>query len=257
MVSKADEAGRLFPAHTEASSRRAEGGLRSPGLLGQWPLLGLFMVLFGLAAFALFAFNVRTNGPLVRYDQSIANSLHQVALNSPHWLRYLMISGYFVGQHVIVGIGVILAIYFIYHRFWPELAMVVIAWAGEGSLWLLLAPYFNRSRPAFPEQVWHTMTAPSFPSGHTIAAVMCYGLLAYLIVPHIRPVWGKTAVVALAVLMILFVGFSRVFIGDHYPTDVLAGLALGIAWAALVYTLVELAARSIAQRRERAPDNSA
>jgi undecaprenyl-diphosphatase len=46
------------------------------------------------------------------------------------------------------------------------------------------------------------------------------------------------------VLVILFIGFSRVFIGDHYPSDVLAGLALGIAWASFVYTGVEFATRS-------------
>jgi undecaprenyl-diphosphatase len=42
------------------------------------------------------------------------------------------------------------------------------------------------------------------------------------------------------VLVILFIGYSRIFVGDHYPTDVLAGYALGIAWSGFVYTLVEL-----------------
>lgn len=243
MLNEADKAGRTLPAQSGALSRRAGPELRSPGLLGQWPLLGLLLVLMGLGAFGVFAFDVRTNGPMIRWDVAVANALHQVALGSPLWVRDLMISGYYVGQQVIAAIGVLLALYFIYRHFWPELAMVVIAWAGEGSLWLLVAPYFHRARPVFDVPVWHHMTAPSFPSGHTMASVMCYGLLAYLIVPWIRPGWGKAAVIALAVLMILFVGFSRVFIGDHYPTDVLAGLALGIAWASLVYTTVEFVAR--------------
>jgi membrane-associated phospholipid phosphatase len=231
-------------AHSDALDRRAEAGLHSPGYLGQWPLLGLLLVALGLAGFAFCAFHVRTNGPMLRYDVVVANALYRVAINSPAWLRDLMVSGYYVGQHLIVAIGVLLAAYFLYHRFWPELAMVVIAWAGEGSLWLLIAPYFNRPRPAFPVPVWHHMTAPSFPSGHTIASVMCYGLLVYLIAPRVRSGWGKAAVIAIGVLLILFVGFSRLFIEDHWLTDVLAGLALGVAWASLVYTTVELVARS-------------
>lgn len=223
-------------------------GLRSPGLLGQHPLLGVLLVVLGLAAFAALAVNVQTNGPLIRDDVAVANSLHAVALDSPPWLRDLMISGFYLGQEVIVVIGVLLAAYFLYRRFWPELAMVVIAWAGEGALWLLLAPYFDRSRPVFAVPVWHQMTAPSFPSGHTMSAVMCYGLLAYLIVPRVKSGWGKTAVIMLAALVIVLVGFSRVFIGDHYLTDVLAGLALGIAWASLVYTVIELIARRRAER---------
>jgi membrane-associated phospholipid phosphatase len=244
------EAGSSLPAQSGAIDRRAGPGLRSPGYLGQWPLLGMLLVILGLAGFAFCAFNVRTNGPMLRYDVVVANTLYRVAINSPAWLRDLMVAGYYVGQHVIVVIGVLLAAYFIYRRFWPELAMVVIAWAGEGSLWLLIAPYFNRPRPAFSVPVWHHMTAPSFPSGHTIAAVMCYGLLAYLIAPKVRSGWGKSAVVALGVLLVLFVGFSRLFIGDHWLTDVLAGLALGVAWASLVYTTVELVARST-QRSHR------
>jgi membrane-associated phospholipid phosphatase len=233
-----------LPSQSRALSSPAAPGLRSPGVLGRWPLIGLLLVLLGLGAFAFFAFNVQANGPLVHNDVVVENTLHQDALASPSWLRDIMISGYYFGQHVIVAIGIVLAVYFIYRRFWPELLMVLIAWAGEGSLWLVLSGYFHRTRPVFAVPVWHQMTAPSFPSGHTLSAVMCYGLLAYLIVPKIRSGWGKAAVIALAALLVAFIGFSRVFIGDHYLTDVLAGLALGFAWAGLVYTVVELVARS-------------
>ncbi len=243
MLNEANNARSTLPAQSQSSSRPAAPGLRSPGLLGRLPLIGLVLVLFGLLAFGVFAFNVQNHGPLVQNDVAVANTLHRDALASPTWLRDLMIGGYFVGQHVIVAIGVLLALYFIYRRYWRELAMVVIAWAGEGSLWLLIAPHFNRTRPAFATPVWHHMTAPSFPSGHTIASVMCFGLLAYLAVPWLRTGWAKALVIALAVLMILYVAFSRLFIGDHYLTDVLAGLALGIAWSGLVYTAVELVAR--------------
>jgi undecaprenyl-diphosphatase len=159
----------------------------------------------------------------------------------------VMIFGFYLGEHIIVVIGVLLAIYFVYKRYWPELVMVVIAWAGEGAIWLYSSNYFNRPRPAFPQEVWHTMTAPGFPSGHVIAAVMCFCLLAYWAMPHLSSRLSKALVWLVAVAIILYIGFSRLFIGDHFLTDVLAGYALGIAWFGLVFTSVEL----ITQKRKK------
>ena len=84
------------------------------------------------------------------------------------------------------------------------------------------------------------MTAPGFPSGHAISAVMCYGLLAYLLIPRMSSRFWKAVVIVTAGLIILYIGVSRLFVGDHYLSDVLAGYALGIAWSGLVYTVVEL-----------------
>jgi len=190
-----------------------------------------------------------THDSIMQMDTQITDTLHTDALQSSPLLVDVMIFGFYAGEHVIVAIGAVLVVYFLYKRFWPELIMVAIAWGGEGILWFLLADYFNRPRPQFKTEVWHLMTAPSFPSGHVFAAVLCYGLLAYMLVPLVRSRVWKIIIILAAVLIIAYIGFSRVFVGDHYPTDVLAGYALGIAWGGLVYTSVEIIAR---RRRERA-----
>ena len=228
------------PLREEGSDRKRERGLRTPQLLARRPMIGLLMVLLGGITFGVMVVSLQTNGPLMQLDILWINTIHTTALQSSSFIRAVMISGFYIGEHVIVAIGVILALYFLYKRFWPELCMVVIAWAGEGGIWLYLSAYFNRPRPVFEVPVWHQMTAPSFPSGHSLSAIMCYGLLAYLLVPRIHSRPGKALVIVVAVLVILFIGYSRVFVGDHYPTDVLAGYALGIAWSGFVYTLVEL-----------------
>jgi undecaprenyl-diphosphatase len=89
------------------------------------------------------------------------------------------------------------------------------------------------------------LTIPGFPSGHAVTVVVFYGLLAYLLVPRLRSVFWKVVVAAAALLLIVFVGFSRVFTGGHYLTDVLAGYSVGIAWSAAVYTLIELISQKI------------
>jgi membrane-associated phospholipid phosphatase len=215
--------------------------LHTPGLLARWPLIGVMLVLLGGLVFGAMAINLQT---LLPVDVQVANDLHAFALQSSPLMQQLMIFGFYLGEHFIMAIGLILVLYFLYRRFWAGVAMVVIAWAAEGGLWVVLSAYYNRPRPVFDVPVWHQMTAPGFPSGHSIAAVMCFGLLAYLIVPKISSRFWKAVVVVTAVLVILFIGYSRLFVGDHYLTDVLAGYALGVALCGFVYTLVEVIAKS-------------
>jgi membrane-associated phospholipid phosphatase len=233
----------VSPVHTKKLVP-SYSGLRSPGLLGEYPFIGLIMVLLGGGLFAALAIAVQThNLQLLAFDTQIANDLHTVALHSAPLILGLTILGYYLGQEVIVAIGVVLVVYFLYKRYWREMFMVLIAWGGEAGLWWLFANYFNRPRPIFAVPVWHQMTAPGFPSGHVFGAVLCYGFLAYLLVPKMSPQFWKAVVVTLALFLILYIGFSRLFVGDHYPSDVLAGYGIGTAWGGFVYTLVEVIAR--------------
>jgi membrane-associated phospholipid phosphatase len=230
---------------------KMHSGLRSPGWFGKHPIVGLIMVLLGGGLFGALAIAVQSRNPqLLAVDTRIVNDLHRLALHSTPFFLGLMIFGFYAGEEIIVAIGVILVVYFLYKRYWTEMWMVLIAWVGEAVLWLLLANYFSRSRPVFPVAAWHQMTAPSFPSGHVFGAVLCYGLLAYFIVPKMPTRFWKAVVVAAAALIILYVGYARLFVGDHYPSDILAGYGAGIAWGGLVYTVVEYIARRKRRHKE-------
>jgi undecaprenyl-diphosphatase len=116
--------------------------------------------------------------------------------------------------------------------------MLTIGMAGDSLLFLSLSNFIGRARP--PTQIWDILKIPGYPSGHTMAVVVFFGLLAYLLIPNIQSAFWKAVVVATAIFLIVFVGFTRVFTGGHYLTDVLAGYAVGIAWSGMVYTLIEL-----------------
>ena len=73
-----------------------------------------------------------------------------------------------------------------------------------------------------------------------ISSVVMFGLLAYFIVPKIASRVGKAAAILLAVLLVLFIGYSRFFMGAHYITDVIAGTALGVAWVTLAILSIEM-----------------
>ena len=150
--------------------------LRSPGFLAKRPVIGLVLFLLGTIVFSFLAYNVKPNGPLVQWDLATAKMLRADALNLPGSLVEYLVFGFFLGKEMVITIGIILTIYFLYKRFWRELGMVWIGLGGGGLIWYFLSQYFARPRPASPFHVL-TLADPSFPSGLALSAVLCYGLL--------------------------------------------------------------------------------
>jgi undecaprenyl-diphosphatase len=124
--------------------------------------------------------------------------------------------------------------------------MLQISTQGGGVLKNFIIDYFSRPRP--PEQLGlGTTTIPSFPSGHALGTMICYAFLAYLLVPKMPSLFWKWTMSISIALIVLFEGLSRIFHGNHYLTDVLAGYALGIAWLVLVCIFME----NIFMKREK------
>jgi len=196
------------------------------------------MIILGSLGLAALGYNLLIHGPLIELDQSTYEQLIINAKAAPPIVNEIMVFGFFIGKQVVLVLVAILSIYFLYQRYWRELAMLLISSAVGSVVWNFIISYFARPRP--PEQTGLVVkTIPSFPSGHAMSALICYGFLAYLLVPKMPSRFWKWTVGIAALLIVLFDGFSRVFQGGHYLTDVLAGYALGLAWAGLVYTVIE------------------
>jgi len=113
---------------------------------------------------------------------------------------------------------------------WPRAAgWMVIAMAGAVALDLTLKYAFHRQRPApfFGIALPHT---PSFPSGHALSSFCFYGVLAGLLMWRIKSRIVAAAILLAAVVLIAAIGFSRIYLGVHYPTDVLAGYLAAAVW---------------------------
>jgi len=156
-----------------------------------------------------------------------------------------------LGRETAAVVTVLMGLYWLWKRHWHELSMLVIGVLG-GNIWFeVLSNLFGRHRPVFPDPL-DPLPGPGFPSGHSMTAVLLYGLILYLLLPRL-PSWRWRLLAALvAALIILLVGFSRLFMGSHYPTDVLGGYAFGLAWGALVYTSLELYRHRRSARRSKA-----
>lgn len=218
--------------------KKAYTDLRAPHMLAKWPIIGILMFIFGGLVFGALAYNLYSHGPLLQWDRALANTLPAIGLKSPAYVKYIMLAGFYVGKDVLNAIDVILGLYFLYKRYWRELALVTTGWGGAALIFHFVSTFIARPRP--PTQIWIVVNIPGFPSGHAIFTVVCYGLMAYLLAPKMPSPFWKAVVIAAAVLIIAFVGFSRIFTGGHYLTDILAGYAVGIAWFGPAFTLIEM-----------------
>lgn len=225
------------PLKNRKDETHALSGSYAPRLLAKRPIIGFALFIFGALAFGALTYNLFAQGPLLQWDRALANTLPAIGLRSPAFVKYLMIAGFYVGKDVILVIDVLLSLYLLFRRYWRELTMVTVGGVGELLIFHFLSTFIARPRPL--TQIWIVVNIPGFPSGHAISVVVCYGLLAYLLAPKMPSLFWKIIVSAAAVLIMAFVGFSRIFTGGHYLTDVLAGYAVGIAWSGLVYTLIE------------------
>jgi membrane-associated phospholipid phosphatase len=111
-----------------------------------------------------------------------------------------------------------------------------VAVGGAALLALGVKEIVRRARPnLFPHLA---DSGYSFPSGHTMVALAFYGMCAFLLVRAVRNGWARAGVIALAAIIVAAVAYSRVYLGEHFPTDVIGSLILGSAWLlALIITL--------------------
>jgi len=171
--------------------------------------------------------------PLTVVDAHFSNWLH---LHASPSLTTAMFAATSLGSTVVVTANsVALGLYLIWQRRLYWLA-VLAASVGGGSLLNRLLKYaFYRPRPHFDDPIL-TLTSYSFPSGHTMAATVLYGTIAaYLFAKF--PDWRARVLIILAAsLLIALVGFSRIYLGAHYLSDVLAAMAEGLAWLSLCLT---------------------
>jgi len=131
-------------------------------------------------------------------------------------------------------IGVVLfllVVFFVWKRWWPSLVTLIVAVPGGMLLNELVKVLVHRHRP-FVDGPFVDWSGYSFASGHTIGATLLYGQLALFILPMIKGRRWRTLTVSSAALLIALVGFSRIALGAHFLTDVLAAIFFGIIWLA-------------------------
>ena len=209
-----------------------------------------FALLIGLltaaAALVLFTWLGREilEGEVLAFDERLRALVHDLA--SPRLTTLMRAASLYGGPGVLVPAGLVAAVAFVVQGWRRGALLVVVTLAGAGLLNWLLKFSFARVRPAsffdYP-----LPGSPSFPSGHALYAASVFGGLAVLLTARIRNRLLQLAIWVVAISFILLVGLSRVYLGVHYPSDVLAGYAIGVIWV----TAVAFGDRLARHRRRR------
>lgn len=223
--------------------------LSPEGYLGLHLTVGLMVIIFGTWLFSGIADQVVENDPIVQVDLALSRWLHAQA--NPPFTQAMLLASY-AGYELVILLSVALGVLWLARRRWYELSLLVLAVGGGGLLNLLLKGFFGRERPTFDEPLG-IFSGNSFPSGHTMSAALFYGLVAYLAARAARTWRLRLLVVGAAAAMILLVGFSRIYLGAHFLSDVLGAYAAALAWLACTITGAETLQRRRLYRRTKAP----
>jgi len=217
----------------------------------EFAALGALLVMgLGVLAFVELADDM-TEADGVAFDSAILAALRPYADPGrpwgPPWLKEAMADLTSLGGIAVLGLfAVIVAVFLLLQRKRLSALLLVLGLAGGVALSEGLKAVFERDRPPAAYRAVETLNA-SFPSGHALLATVFYlsvGVMLTRAFPRRRL---KVFVLAVAVLLAMLVGLSRVYLGAHWATDVLAGWCVGAAWAMALW----LAAYAV-ERRQRA-----
>jgi len=193
-------------------------------------LLGALTLIIAAGLFGAIAEGVANPGPLTQLDVEISQALHRRAEPA---LTAVMLAVTHLHSTVAVSFyAAVLAAILTRRRQWRRLAALLLCVPGGMGVNVLMKLAFQRARPDFDDPLL-SLSTYSFPSGHVAATTLLYGFgVAWVFAATARwPLRG--AAVAAWVVAVLLVAFSRVYLGVHYPSDVAAAVAEGIAWLAV------------------------
>jgi undecaprenyl-diphosphatase len=202
--------------------------------LGPTLVGGLLVLAVGLWAFAAVAEEVGEGN--TGLDDRLARWLHAHATDP--------LTTFFKGVTelgngiVLAGVAAIAAYLLARRGYYADALLMVLAYCGAEVLSYALKLGFRRDRPFFTDPL-ATEKTYSFPSGHATVSLATYGALAFVLARRTRG-RARLAILGAAVLLVSLIGFSRLYLGVHFLSDVIAGFGAGTAWVALCVVVLDL-----------------
>lgn len=180
-------------------------------------------------------------------DTRFADWLHERATDG--WTSFFEKVTWLGNVPVLAAVTFIAAILLSRIHRTAEVQLLLLAVIGTQILTLGLKQGFARERPFFPDPL-ATESSYSFPSGHSSMSLAVYGTLGYIAARHADTRRAQLLALGGAAALVLLIGFSRLYLGVHYLSDVIAGFSLALAWVALCVVLLHLRLRLKARRSQ-------
>jgi undecaprenyl-diphosphatase len=228
-------------ANTAPQERRSLGQMLRPSPPEIKLLLALALSAFALWVFIEIAEEMREGDTRVfdtRLLMLFRNAADPALPLGPNWLREVMRDITALGSTFVLLLVTIASVGFLALSGNRGVAALVLVSVGGGmAISAALKAAFDRPRP---DAVLHTMQvySASFPSGHALMSAVVYLTLGALIAATVRDNRLRLYILSLGLVITLLVGISRVYLGVHWPTDVIGGWALGASWAIACWSVM-------------------
>jgi len=204
---------------------------------GLYLTVGFFVTAVFLFFFLAALEDLLFQDPLIRADLRIINSLQ--LFRSPTFNEVMLLITYLGNWQVLLSAVLAASLFLASMRRWYDISALVLSMSGGMLLVWLLKHLVHRPRPDLLNALAHAQ-GYSFPSGHSFYAFTFYGLLGYFVLREAKRPVLKSLILITTVCIIGAIGFSRIYLGVHWPSDVLAGYASGAAWLTVVITAIEI-----------------
>jgi undecaprenyl-diphosphatase len=200
-------------------------------------LVAVVIVLIA-APFSFLLFQVLAEGPLTRFDGNLADRFNDLVAGHDNWISLFHLVSW-LGKPVILWVVTGAAVIYTWRNGAHKLTLFLVTTTlGGGLVSTAVKLAVDRPRP----EVDHPLTdalGKSFPSGHAFSSTVVYGAVLLTFLPVLSPRLRHLAV-ALTTALVLSIGLSRLLLGVHFLTDVLAGYILGVAWLVGSVTVFEI-----------------
>jgi undecaprenyl-diphosphatase len=200
-------------------------------LIGVVLSMSLAITVLAIVLFSWIA-DEMSEGDTMLFDANVRSFVH--SFSSPG-LTKTMFALSFMGAGGMIAVLVAAVILFMLKKWYRGLGWLALTMLGASVLSVALKYGFHRARPVpFFGPLPHSF---SFPSGHALFSFCFYGVMAGLINARVRSHWLRIVVWCLAGLMAAGIGLSRIYLGVHYPSDVVAGYLAGTIWVSTMITV--------------------
>ncbi|HEY3133883.1 MAG TPA: bifunctional DedA family/phosphatase PAP2 family protein, partial [Gemmatimonadaceae bacterium] len=208
--------------------------------LGLHLTIGLLISVAGLWLFGGVTEDVLHHDPLTAFDIAVLRLLrgHATSLGDKIFSAVSVLAS----PLAMAVVGGVVAVFLAIKRQWILLSGWVAAFAGAEVLTTVLKNVIRRPRPIGADQFLHGESF-SFPSGHALGSLIGYGMLAYLLVLLVDRRRQQLLIVAAAGTLIVAIGFSRLYLGVHYFSDIIGGYAAGLLWLSACISGLEVVRR--------------
>jgi membrane-associated phospholipid phosphatase len=209
--------------------------------------LGAFVLIAAASLFGGIAEDVVNHDePLGAIDLNVGQWLHEHA--TPTWTSVMLFFTVVGAPVTVMTIASATAIFLFWRR--QRYGALLLAVAVPGGLFLnfIVKLFIHRHRPIFDNPL-QTLTSYSFPSGHAAGSTLLFGALAGIVIWQVRDWRVRALVPAGAALLIALICFSRIYLGVHYLSDVIAGVLEGVVWLGACLIAIEALRRRDASGR--------